>query len=129
MSRKIIGMLVCALFIGTVLPVTATHINETDTETLNDATSDSAMLCHVVAKGIGSCATFYGTFVLGVGYCLAMLVTLEGDGYIEITSLLDPSNTTTLEGSHRVFIIGFVGLRWNIPKVNVNGLALLAVCS
>jgi hypothetical protein len=130
MRKKILALGVTMCFMFFIVPVEEVFAIELHrTVVSNDTTSNVFLLAHVVAKGTGSCASFYGTFVLGVGYCVAMLVTLEDDGQIEITSLLDPSNTTTLEGSHRIYIVGFAGLRWNIPKINVNGLAFFAACS
>jgi hypothetical protein len=95
----------------------------------NNTLADSFLVAHVIAKGTGNCTTIYGNFILGIGYCFAMIVDLEEDGHVEITSLLNPSSSGVVEGRQRLFLIGFAGIRWNILKVNINGLALFAMSS
>lgn len=90
---------------------------------------ENTLMSHVIAKGNGTCISFLGTFVLGLGWCAGMVVLLEENGYMEITPLDDPTNSTILEGNHQLFIVGFVGLRLNVPQINVNGLALLTLWS
>ena len=130
MRKKIVGVLICALLLSTLLPVTGIENAHKDkTESAGYTLLDSMAIAHVVAKGTGSCISVRGSFIFGFGACWAMIVTLEDDGYIEISSLISPSDSITLEGCHRIYIIGFMGLRWNIPTINVNGLSLFTLWS
>lgn len=119
---------ICVLLLGTLLPVNGVeNIHKEAAEEPSRLQSGGMPFVHVVATGNGSCTSFGGSLVLGFGTCLAMIVRLESNGYIEISSLIESSSNVTLEGSHRVTIIGFMGLRWTRPQINVNGLALYAM--
>jgi len=120
MKKKVLCIFIIVSFVFTTIPITSGS-----SESSQD-TTDSLPLCHIIAKGSGRCITIHGTFFLGFGRCWLMIINLENDGYIEVTSLIDPSNHVVIEGSHRLFIVGFVGFKINIPKINVNGIALLA---
>ena len=133
MKKQIVGIVACVLLFGTLVPVAGVAVEDETaytpkTEAMNPNTLEYMLFAHVVASGTGSCTTFGGTFILGFGACWAMIITLEDDGYIELTSLTDPSDSVTLEGSYRVFTLGFMGLRWNVPRINVNGIGLFTLC-
>jgi len=123
--RKILALGIIMSFLFLMIPLEGVSGESYEKESSINASSDFLTLAHVVARGTGRCLTIHGAFFLGFGRCWAMFVNLEDDGYIEITSLLDSSNSITLEGSHKLVIIGFMGLRMTLPKVNINGLALL----
>ena len=130
MNKKLVsvGILLCFLFL--ITPIEEVVAGEKDeTEISNNTLADSFLVAHVVAKGTGNCTTIFGNFVLGIGYCYAMIVDLEDDGHVKITSLFNPSSSGVVEGSQRLFVIGFAGIRWTIPKVNINGIALFAMSS
>ena len=128
MNKKAVGILICMLLVGTLLPVTGLENTPKEaTEASSRLQSDGMPFVHVVATGNGSSTSFGGSFTLGFGTCLAMIVNLECNGYIEISSLIDSSSNVTLEGCHRVTIVGFMGLRWTRPQININGLALYAM--
>ena len=125
MNKKVVGILVCVLLLGTLLPVTGIeNIPKEATEESSRLQSGGMPFVHVVATGNGSCTLFGGSFVLGFGTCLAMIVNLESNGYIKVSSLIESSSNVTLEGSHRVTIVGFMGLRWTRPQIIVMGIAL-----
>jgi hypothetical protein len=128
MIKKIICLLIGVSLIGFIVPVTdSTPLNSPETTLSLPLNGQSSLLSHVVAKGNGSTFSFLGSFIFGIGGCTGMVVLLEEDGYIEITPLDDPTNSTILEGKHQLFIFGFFGLRLNIPQVTVNGLGLLVL--
>jgi len=127
MNKKIVsvGILLCFLFL--ILPVGEGFAHETlEVEVPTTEIADISLLALVVAKGTGNVTTIGGSFLLGIGYCLAMVVNLEEDGHVEITSLLDPSNSSVVDGSQRLLLIGFVGLRMTFLDVNIIGLVLFA---
>jgi len=121
--RKILSLGIIMSFLFLMIPLEGVFAEPYEEQSIT-ASPDFLTLAHVVAKGTGRCLTIHGAFFLGFGKCWAMFVNLEDDGYIEITSLLDPSNSITLEGSHKIIILGFMGLRMTLPKVNINGIAL-----
>jgi len=130
MKNKLIslGLVISLLFL--MIPVGNTTYKETDRfQTQEISPRNNTLMSHVVAKGNGTCLSFLGTFILGIGWCAGMVVSLEENGYMEITPLDDSTNSTILEGKHHLFIVGFVGFRLNIPQINVNGIALLALWS
>jgi hypothetical protein len=130
MKKKIVSMCLAMGLFFLIIPVGNTIPNEhCNIQPHGPIPQENLSLNHVVAKGNGTCLTFLGTFFLGIGWCAGMVVILEEDGYIEITPLDNSTNSTILEGSHQLFIVGFVGLRLNIPQVNVNGIALLTLYS
>ena len=130
MNKKIVSWVMLACFLFLITPIGDVFAGETDEiEIFSEKMADSFLFAHVVAKGTGNCTTVFGNFVLGIGYCYAMIVDLETDGHVEIASLFDPSNIGVVEGRQRLFIIGFAGLRWTIPKININGLALFVSSS
>jgi len=135
MKNKIMCIGVVSLLLFITLPMEKVFAEGPfDDKILVNATSDSLTLCHVVVTGEGRCLTFKGTFFLGFGKCWVMSVNLEEDEHIELTSLLDSSNTVVLEGSQQIFIIGFLGFRMvygiQMPKnIMINGLAFLVYWS
>jgi hypothetical protein len=127
-NKKIVGIVVCVALLSTLLPVTGTENPSLSTaEASSDQQMGGMLFAHVVAKGTGSYTSIGGSFFLGFGACWAMIITLEEDGTIEITSLTEPSNNVTLDGCHRIYIMGFMGLRLSRPQINVNGLAVFAL--
>jgi|GEM_PF-2813545 len=130
MKKKIVSLGLVMSLVFLMIPVSNTTSNETFTIQPRETPSrENTLMSHVVAKGNGTCISFLGTFFFGIGWCAGMVVLLEENGYMEITPLDDPTNSTILEGSYQLFIVGFVGLRLNIPQINVNGLALLTLWS
>jgi hypothetical protein len=117
MKRKFIAVSICIIFIMAVAPST----NAVETEIPDN---DSWFLVHITATGTGRCITILGFFILGFGRCWLMIVDLEHDGHIEIRSIREPSDRIELDGSHRLVIIGFLGYRDKIDKININGIAL-----
>ena len=127
MNKKIvsIGILLCFLFL--IVPIGEGCAHETTENGMaNIYNADISLLALVVAKGTGNVTTIAGNFLLGIGYCLAMVVDLEEDGHVEITSLFDPTNSSVIEGSQRLLLIGFVGIRLTFLEVNINGIVLFA---
>lgn len=119
MREKIISLGIIICFISLIIPEgVLADGNENHVDT-----SDYFTLSHVIVKGTGRCITLHGAFFLGFGRCWAMFINLEEDGYVEISSLLD-SNNITLEGNYRLIIVGFMGFKMNVPKININGFAL-----
>jgi hypothetical protein len=130
MEKKIVSLGVVISLVFLLIPVCDTTSNEAFAiQSWEKPSRENALMSHVVAKGNGTCISFLGTFFLGIGWCAGMVVLLDENGYMEITPLDDTTNSTILEGSHQLFIVGFVGLRQIVPQVNVNGLALLALWS
>jgi len=130
MKKKIVSVVILFCFLFLTIPIQQGFAHETpEIEVSNNEIAAISLLAHVVAKGTGNVTTIGGSFLLGFGYCLAMIVDLEEDGHVEITSLLDPSNNSVVEGCQRLLIIGFVGLRMTFLEVNINGLVLFASSS
>jgi hypothetical protein len=125
MHTKIVsvGVFLCFLFLTIPAEYNAAQ-NTIETDIVTDEIADISLFALVVAKGTGNVTTIGGNFLLGIGYCLAMVVELEDDGQVEITSLFDPSNSSVVEGRQRILLIGFVGIRFTLLEVNINGLVL-----
>ena len=130
MIKKILSLTLVISFITLMTPMGISSPSESyDTKTWEIPQRESTLMSHVVAKGNGTSISFLGTFFFGIGWCVGMVVLLGDNGYTEITPLDDLSNSTILEGSHQLFIVGFVGFRYNIPQININGIALLTLWS
>ena len=130
MIKKVTCIIIGISLIGFIIPATESTPPESHDAALSySQNGQSSLLSHVVAKGNGSTFSFLGSFLFGIGGCVGMVILLDEDGFIEITPLDDPANSTILEGKHQLFIFGFFGLRLNIPQVTVNGLGLLVLWS
>ena len=127
MNNKIVSGVILLCFLSLTVP-TGEGLAQAPPaiEASNNEIADISLLALVVAKGTGNVTTIGGNFLLGIGYCLAMVVNLEEDGRVEITSLLDPSNSSVVEGSQRLLLVGFVGIRLTFLQININGLVLFA---
>jgi hypothetical protein len=130
MIKKILSLGLVISLVTLMFPISNSLPRESyNTNTWETPQRNSSLMSHVVAKGNGTSIPFLGTFFLGIGWCVGMVVLLGDNGYTEITPLDDLSNSTILEGSHQLFIVGFVGFRYNIPQININGIALLTLWS
>jgi hypothetical protein len=124
MKKKIFAISCIMLFLLCLIPTCNSQ------EIVKDTTLNTMPIAHVVIKGNAS-AFFIGYhFVAGIGRCLAMIVILKTDGHVEINKLFNTSNTTVLDGSRVVILIGFIGylkMKMIISVINLNGVALIAV--
>jgi hypothetical protein len=124
MKKKIFAISCIMLFLLCVLPTCNSQ------EIVKDTALNTMPIAHVIIKGNAS-AFFIGYhFIAGIGRCLAMIVILKTDGHVEINKLFNTSNTTVLDGSRVVILIGFIGylkMKMIISVINLNGVALIAV--
>jgi hypothetical protein len=121
MKKKIFAISCIMLFLLFVIPTGNSQ------EIVNDTALNTMPIAHVVIKGNGTAFLIGSHFIAGIGRCLAMIVNLETDGYVEINKLFDMSNITVLEGSRVVTLIGFIGYYHHVGGINLNGVALIAV--
>lgn len=125
MKKKIFAIACIMQFLLCSLPTCNSQ------EIVKDTALNTMPIAHVVIKGNGNVLPIVGSFVAGIGTCLAMIIKLESDGHVEINKLFDPSNTIELEGSRGVILIGFIGYNRNIgfhaSDINLNGVALIAM--
>lgn len=125
MKVKIIMIFVVALLLMTILPTSVAKESK-----IQDITAlDSMGFCKVKIEGTGTEEVRFGSFRLGLGSCFYMRVDLEKNGYIEVSSKTNPSNTVILEGSHQIVLIGFAGQYTHLLKTKINGFALFAIWS
>jgi hypothetical protein len=124
MKKKIFAISCIMLFLLCVIPTCNSQ------EIVKDTALNTMPIAHVIIKGNAS-AFFIGYhFIAGIGRCLAMIVILKTDGHVEINKLFNTSNTTVLDGSRVVILIGFIGylkMKMIISVINLNGAALIAV--
>jgi hypothetical protein len=124
MKKKIFAISCIMLFLLCALPTCNSQ------EIVKDTALNTMPIAHVVIKG-NATAFFIGYhFIVGIGRCLAMIVILKTGGHAEINKLFNTSNTTILEESNVVILIGFIGyLKIKIIKsaIDLNGIALIAV--
>jgi hypothetical protein len=121
MKKKIFAISCIMLFLLFVLPTCNSQ------EIVKDTALNTMTIAHVVIKGNGTVRLIHSNFLPGFGHCLAMIVKLKTDGYVEINKLFDTSNITVLEGSGVVILIGFIGFYYHESDINLNGVALIAV--
>ena len=122
MNRKIIGIIICMLFVSATMPISIA-IEKTNNNSIN-----SMIYCYVSIKGTATETIIRGSFTFGFGQCLYMKVNLENDGSVKINSLINPSNSVELKkGSHQIHLIGFNGFYSHILKTRIEGNAFLAV--
>jgi hypothetical protein len=122
MKQKLFAIFCIMLFLLCVIPTC------TSQEIVKDTALNTMPIAHVVIKGNATLFFIGYHFVAGVGRCLAMIVNLKANGYVEINKLFDTSNPTVLEGRGVLLLIGFIGYLMMVESgVNLNGVALLAV--
>ena len=121
MKKKIFAISCIMLFLLFVLPTCNSQ------EIVKDTALNTMPIAHVAIKGNGTARLIGNHFTSGIGYCLAMIVTLGTDGHVEINKLGDTSNITVLDGRRVVILIGFIGYYFHVSGINLNGVALFAV--
>jgi len=121
MNRKIIGIIICILFVSAIMPISIA------TEKTNNNSINSMIYCYVSIKGTATENIIRGSFTFGSGQSLYMKVNLENDGIVKINSQINPSNSVEFKGSHQIHLIGFNGFYSHILKTRIEGNALLAV--
>ena len=125
MKIKIIMIFVVTLLLMTILPTSIAM----ESKIQDNTDLDSMMFCKVKIEGTGTEEVRFGSFTLGLGSCFYMKVDLEKNGYIEVSSITNPSNNVILEGSHQIVLIGFAGKYTHLLKTKINGFALIATWS
>ena len=108
---------------ATIIPISIA----TETVAKNNDEVNSMIYCDIRVRGTATVQVIRGNFFLGFGKCLYMKVDLENDGSLEISSILNPSNSVELTGSNQIHLIGFSGYYNEILKTRINGKALLAI--
>jgi len=122
MKKKIFAISCIMLFLLCVLPTGNSQ------EIVKDTALNTMPIAHVVIKGNATAFYVGYHFIAGIGRCLAMIVILKNDGHLEINKLFNTSNTTVLDGSRIVILIGFIGyLKMVKGVINLNGVAFIAV--
>ena len=121
MKKKIFAIFCIMLCLLFIIPTSNSQ------ELVKDTAFNTMPFAHVVIKGNGSAFLVHGNFTAGFGRCWAMIVKLGNDGSVEINKLFNTSNTTVLEGSRGVILIGFIGVYNHRSGINLNGITLIAV--
>ena len=122
MKKKIFALSCVMLFLLFIPPTCSSQ------EISKDTALNTMLIAHVAIKGNGTTILVADSFTAGIGSCLAMIVTLENDGHVEINELFDRTNITVLEGSRVVTLIGFIGYySQHADGINLNGVAFIAV--
>jgi hypothetical protein len=121
MKKKILTISCIMLFLLCVLPTCNSQ------EIVKNTPPNTMAIAHVVINGNGTVRLVHRYSLPGIGYCLAMIVTLKTDGHVEINKLFNTSNTTVLDGSRKVILIVFEGAYYHESGINLNGIALITV--
>ena len=125
MKEKTVVIFVVMLLVATILPTTMA----TESEQQTRSSFDGMALCRVSIKGRGTEYLLMDSFVFGSGKCAFMIIDLKKDGYVELFSLIDPSNPVILEGRHVISLFGFAGEYSHLLKIRVDGFAFFAIWS
>ena len=123
MKKRYLTIFVCMLLMSTIIPISIA--NETKPKDNNGIIS--MMFCDVGIKGSATVLLVRDSFFLGFGKCLYMKIDLGSDGSIEITSIIDPTNSVELKGSYQIHLIGFSGHYSHLLKTRIDGKALIAI--
>jgi hypothetical protein len=84
-------------------------------------------LAHVSIKGSGTEFMIMSNFMFGLGRSFFIRLDLEQNSHIEINKILHRSDVIVLDGSHVITLIGFMGYFRQAHRININGIAILAI--
>lgn len=101
--------------------------NPNEKELPDDTTLSFWTLSHVRINGTGAYFIGGSHFFQGIGGCTLVITSLEEDGCMKITSLLDTSNSIQIEGKNKLVMLGFIGFHCSQKGVYINGMALFAL--
>ena len=123
MKKRYLTIFVCMLLMSSVIPITIAN----ETKPKENIEINSMMFCDVDIKGTATVLLVRDSFFLGFGKCLYMKINLENDSSIEISSIINPTNSVELQGRYQIHLIGFSGRYNHLFKTRIDGEALIAI--
>ncbi len=124
MRKRYFTIFICMLLLSTIICISIANATETKN---NSGINSTMMFCNVDIKGTATVRLVKDSFFLGFGKCLYMKIDLENDSSIEISSIINPTNSIELQGGYQIHLIGFSGRYHHIFKTRIDGEALIAI--